>query len=341
MINCRSKAVFLDRDQTLIHDPGYISHPDQVTLLDGAPEALVELRNLGYVLVVVTNQSGVARGIITEPVLQEIHDRMEALLAERGARLDRIYYCPFHADGTVERYRRPSDCRKPNPGMLLKASEEMDIDLRRSWCVGDSFSDVEAGARAGCRTILIEGSSPPKRPTPGQPNPDYVAVNLREAVNIIKKFHRDSAMDSLQNNSEVSHTGKPVVPVQMPADRPSGQAAPLTPRPSAPGGPGQSPASPSVSVPAGAPDTPSHRTEQLLEAILGQLREVHGSTSSEDFSIMRVLAGIVQMLAVACLVLALWKLTDERVAYDPAFAALGFAAVLQTMALTFYTMNRR
>ncbi len=340
MVNSRSKAVFLDRDQTLIHDPGYISHPDQVALIDGAPEALVEIRNLGYVLVVVTNQSGVARGIVTEPVLQEIHDRMEALLADRGARLDRIYYCPFHADGTVERYRRPSDCRKPNPGMLLKASEEMNIDLRRSWCVGDSFSDVEAGARAGCRTILIEGSSPPRRPTAGQPNPDYVAVNLREAVNIIKKFHRDSAMDSLQNNPEVSHTSKPVVPVQMPADRPSGQAVPLTPKPPAPAvATGQSPTSPSGA--AEAQDSPGHRTEQLLEGIQGQLREMHGSASGEDVSIMRVLAGIAQMGALACLVLALWKLTSQQVSYHPVFTALGFAAVLQTMALTFYTMNRR
>jgi D,D-heptose 1,7-bisphosphate phosphatase len=339
MVNGKSKAVFLDRDQTLIHDPGYINHPDQVSLIDGAPEALVELRNLGYVLVVVSNQSAVARGIVTEPVLQEIHGRMEALLAERGARLDRIYYCPFHPDGTVERYRRPSDCRKPNPGMLLKASEEMGIDLRRSWCVGDSFSDVEAGARAGCRTILIEGSSPPKRPTPGQPSPDYVAVNLREAVNIIKKFHRDSAMDSLQNNPDVSRTSKPVVPVQTPGDRPSGQAAPSTPRPSPSVAPGQNPSP--LSGPAGAQDTPGHRTERLLEDILGQLREMHGSTSNDDVSIMRVLAGIVQVLALACLVLALWKLTSQQVTYHPVFTALGFAAVLQTMALTFYTMNRR
>jgi hypothetical protein len=145
-------------------------------------------------------------------------------------------------------------------------------------------------------------------------------------------------MDSLQNSPDVSRTSKPVVPVQIP-DRPSGQAVPLPPKPSASAAPAQSPASPSG--PAEAKDAPGHRTEQLLEDILGQLREAHGSASGEDVSIMRVLAGIAQMGALACLVLALWKLTSQQVSYDPVFTALGFAAVLQTMALTFYTMNRR
>jgi hypothetical protein len=189
---------------------------------------------------------------------------------------------------------------------------------------------------------------------PGQPNPDYVAVNLREAVNIIKKFHRDSAMDSLQNDPEVTHTAKPAVPVQTSADRPSGlsQAVPLTPRPSAAAASAANPA-PSPSPVAAQPlpptqpqhqpqDPASHRTEQLLEGIQEQLRQMRGSSApSEDVSIMRVLAGVAQMLALACLVLALWKLTSERVTYYPVFTALGFAAVLQTMALTFYSVNRR
>jgi len=147
------KAIFLDRDNTLIEDPGYISSPEQVKLLDGVAEALVELKAFGYKLIVVTNQSAVARGIVTEKVLGEIHKRLEQLLSEKNAFLDRIYYCPYHPKGVVAKYRKESDCRKPNPGMLLRAAEEMDIDLGQSWCVGNSISDMEAGLRAGCKTI--------------------------------------------------------------------------------------------------------------------------------------------------------------------------------------------
>ena len=112
------RAVFFDRDDTLIKDPGYINNPDQVVLLDGVTEALVALRNLGYKLVVVSNQSAVARGIVTEKVLGEIHDRLRQLLAKKGASLDGIYYCPYHPDGVIARYRKESDLRKPAPGML-------------------------------------------------------------------------------------------------------------------------------------------------------------------------------------------------------------------------------
>ncbi|OHB54074.1 MAG: hypothetical protein A2173_08580, partial [Planctomycetes bacterium RBG_13_44_8b] len=140
-----NKAIFLDRDNTLIEDPGYINHPDQVKLLDGVTEAIIELRDLGYKLVVASNQSAVARGIVTEKVINDIHDRLKQLLAEKGAFLDQIYYCPYHPDGVVRKYCKESNMRKPNPGMLLTAAEEMDIDLSRSWMIGDSTSDIEAG----------------------------------------------------------------------------------------------------------------------------------------------------------------------------------------------------
>ena len=337
----KGRAIFLDRDNTLIHDPGYISHPDQVVLVDGVAEALKDLRALGYRLVVVTNQSAVARGIITEAVLREIHHRMETLLAEQGARLDRIYYCPHHPDGVVERYRGQSDWRKPNPGMLLTAAQEMDMDLTRSWCIGDSFSDVEAGARAGCKTILIDGPSPSRSGAPGPaqgspqraPTPDYVAVNLREAVNIVKKVHRDSAMDSTQNRLETVHPNKPLPSQQPPSDRPDGAVAGA--RTATPPVPGPRP------VPAASDDLCGDRTEHLLESILGQLRDMQRGRAQEDFSVIRTLAGVIQMAVLACLVIALWNLTGRNTSYDPVFAALGFAGVLQVMALAFYTMNRR
>ena len=104
-----NRAIFLDRDGTIIEDPGYLSHPEQVNLLDGAAEALNELRAMGYKVVVVSNQSGIARGILSENDLEEIHDRLRQLLAEKGAYLDQIYYCPYHPDGVVPKYRKESD----------------------------------------------------------------------------------------------------------------------------------------------------------------------------------------------------------------------------------------
>jgi D-glycero-D-manno-heptose 1,7-bisphosphate phosphatase len=118
-MNMSNKAIFLDRDGTLIEDPGYLNHPEQVTLLEGVAEALIELRAMGYMIIVTTNQSAVARGIVSEKVLGEIHNRLRQLLTERGAYLDQIYYCPYHPDGVIPKYRKESDWRKPNPGMLL------------------------------------------------------------------------------------------------------------------------------------------------------------------------------------------------------------------------------
>jgi D,D-heptose 1,7-bisphosphate phosphatase len=193
-MNMSNKAIFLDRDGTLIEDPGYLNHPEQVKLLEGVAEALIELRNMGYILIVTTNQSAVARGIVSEKVLGEIHNRLRQLLTERGAHLDQIYYCPYHPDGVIPKYCKESDWRKPNPGMLLAASDEMDIDLSQSWKIGDSSRDIEAGLRAGCKTILVTRLSRYKT-TYGKPDgakPDYKSVNMKEAVNIIKQYHRSS-----------------------------------------------------------------------------------------------------------------------------------------------------
>ena len=136
------KAIFLDRDGTIIEDPGYLNHPDQVVLLDGVAEALVELRGMGYKLIVVSNQSSVARGIVSEQTLKEIRHRLKQLLAEKQAYLDRIYYCPYHPEGAIEKYRKESELRKPKPGMLAAASEEIDIDLTQSWMIGNSGRDI-------------------------------------------------------------------------------------------------------------------------------------------------------------------------------------------------------
>ncbi len=149
------RAVFLDRDGTMIRDVGYLNQADQLQVLPGVPTALRLLRGAGFLLVVVTNQSAVARGRLTEENLCAINRRLNTLLGEFEAGVDAFYYCPHLPAGTVGRYARACDCRKPSPGMLERAARELDIDLQASYSVGDSERDVEAGRRAGCRTIRL------------------------------------------------------------------------------------------------------------------------------------------------------------------------------------------
>jgi len=325
------KAVFLDRDNTLIEDPGYIKDADQVKLLDGVPEALVELKALGYKLVVVSNQSAVARGIVTEETLDEIHDRLQELLAEKGATLDRIYYCPYHPDAVIAKYRKESDWRKPSPGMLLAAAEQMDIDLGQSWMIGNSDSDIEAGSRAGCRTILLSPSSQPReadlQPLSAGPKPDYTSVNIKEAVTIIKKCRHLCVDMKNQNQSAVQSQTQQAIEVE---ERPP---APEKPKPQTP--------PPQASIAAAEQQITGERSEQLLGGILEQLKRMERAEMFGEFSIMRLLAGIVQILVLFCLLMAIWFLTSPTSRGNAVSIALGFAAVLQLMSLTFYVMQGR
>lgn len=309
-----NKAVFLDRDNTLIEDPGYINHPDQVKLLDGVPEALIELKALDYALIVVSNQSAVARGVVTEKVLGEIHDRLKYLLAEKGACLDRIYYCPYHPDGVIPKYRKASDYRKPNPGMLLAADDEMGIDLSQSWMIGNSDCDIEAGLRAGCKTILINRPLHHEQPAPcsslAGTNPDYTAVNLKEAVNIIKKYRHSSNERRAQTHSVPTYQTKSVSQV----------AEQLT---------------------LSEPVEVQRQTEQLLKNILEQLKSMQRANMFGEFSIMRLIAGIVQIIVLFCLLVTIWLLMSPSRQDSSVLIALGFAAVLQMMSLSFYMMRGR
>ena len=356
------KAIFLDRDDTLIEDPGYISSPEQVKLLDGVAEALIELKSLGYKLIVVTNQSAVARGIVTEKVLGEIHKRLEQLLAEKMAFLDRIYYCPYHPDGVVAKYRKESDFRKPNPGMLLRAAEEMDIDLGQSWCVGNSISDMEAGLRAGCKTILIDLPSHQQQLEPGQPRPDYKAVNIKETVNIIKKHHRSSAEVEVQTHSATTDQIEPVrqVTEQIPETvEPVSQAAEQIPEAVEPASQTTEqtpevaesvlhteeqqlqPEPEEAQTHPTEEEIPGDRTEQLLNSVLKQLKSMQRSDMFGEFSIMRLMAGIIQILALFCLLMTIWFLMSPNRQDNSVFIALGFAMVFQLMSLTFYIMHGR
>jgi D,D-heptose 1,7-bisphosphate phosphatase len=300
------KAIFLDRDDTLIDDPGYINHPDQVMLLDGVAEALIELRAMGYKLVIVSNQSAIARGIVTEKGLADIHERLKEQLKRAGAQIDAIYYCPYHPDGAIDKYRKDSDMRKPGAGMLLEAANDHDIDLTKSWMIGDSSRDIEAGSKAGCKTILLDSSSLTRKLKPCKPKPDHRAVNMKEAVNIIKNDSRKPRKQDTPQSEE-----KPAIEQIA-----SNTAGPVS-------------------------ETGADRTDLLLREILEQLKRNHRTDMFEEFRVMRFLAGIVQFLALACLFVTIWFLMGPKRTDASVLTALAFAAVLQLMSLTFYVMQEK
>ena len=177
-------AVFLDRDGTMIGEVDYLRSVEQLRLLPGVAGAVRRLNEAGFAVVVTTNQSGVARGLLTEGDLDRIHEQLRQRLVRRGARLDGLYYCPHHPEAKVARYRRECGCRKPSPEMLQRAAAELDLDLKQSFAVGDSERDVEAGRRAGCRTVLVR-TGYGKRAEAGlgeADRPDHIADDLASAV---------------------------------------------------------------------------------------------------------------------------------------------------------------
>ena len=148
-------AVFLDRDGVLNEDRGYVHRWEDFSFLPGAIEALRQLQQKGYLLVVITNQSAVARGLCTEADVLALHERMCAFLRERGIELAGIYHCPHHPQGSVSDYAIACACRKPEPGMILRAAQAHGIDLSRSLLVGDKLSDLEAGRAAGIPSLYL------------------------------------------------------------------------------------------------------------------------------------------------------------------------------------------
>lgn len=155
----KQKAIFLDRDGTINKYVGFLRDIDEFELLDGVADAIKEINKSGYLAIVVTNQPVIARGEVTYEELNLIHNKMETLLGNEGAYLDAIYYCPHHPhsgyEGEIPELKFDCDCRKPKPGMLLKAAKDYNIDLSQSYMVGDSENDVEAGNAAGCKSVLL------------------------------------------------------------------------------------------------------------------------------------------------------------------------------------------
>ena len=149
------RAVFLDRDGTINVEKDYLHRTEEFEFIRGAPEAIKRLNDAGFLVIVVTNQAGVARGYYDEQDVAALHEHIQQLLAEYGTRIDAFYHCPHHPTEGVGGYRVDCDCRKGSPGMLLQAAREHDIDLARSFMVGDKIADIEAAVRAGCHPILV------------------------------------------------------------------------------------------------------------------------------------------------------------------------------------------
>lgn len=158
----KQKAIFLDRDGTINKYKGFIRNVEDIELLPEVTEAIKKINNMGYLAIVVTNQPVIARGEVTIEQLEEMHNKIETLLGNEGAYIDGLYYCPHHPDkgydGEIPELKIKCNCRKPEPGMLLKASEDFNIDLEKSWMVGDSKNDIIAGKKAGCKTGVIDSN---------------------------------------------------------------------------------------------------------------------------------------------------------------------------------------
>jgi D,D-heptose 1,7-bisphosphate phosphatase len=186
------KAVFLDKDGTLVDDIPYNVAPQRVSLCNGAGPALRLLARLGYRLFVVTNQDGIAFGRFGEDAMDAVASRLQHLLQHEHLTLAGFYYCPHHPEGSVAPYATACHCRKPKPGLLLKAAHDHGIDLRASWMVGDILHDVEAGNRAGCRTILLDNGNETEWRLGPRRVPTRMAPDLYTAAVLIAS-HGDAA----------------------------------------------------------------------------------------------------------------------------------------------------
>jgi D,D-heptose 1,7-bisphosphate phosphatase len=347
-----NRAVFLDRDNTVIEDPGYLSDPGAVKLLPGVELALKSLAQEGYKLVVVTNQSGIARGLFTEEALENVHAEVRRQLADRAVHLDAIYYCPFHPEGTIERYTRESDLRKPRPGMILQGARELGIDLFESWMVGDDARDVEAGQRAGCRTIRIRPRGE-HRPTPGEEDSetaqaDYTVRNLVEAARTVLRAPartRPAAPSEAQAqagpDSAAAVADGSVEDVVPAADVGAEDVAPAE---AARGDGDGAFGTPRLGEDAPREAPPEQHAWADGDAEIGRdllryVRQIACSERSEDFSFIKLLGTLAQAAAFIGLIVVLAHIVREQ---DMQAISWGVATVVvQLIALTMFTIRGR
>lgn len=188
-----SKAIFLDRDGTLNKEVNYLRRIEDIKILPGVKEALIKFRQSGFLNIIITNQSGIARGYLTENDLKNIHSEFRKLLRNESEDLiDEIYYSPYHTDGIIEKYSIQSKDRKPETGMILKARERFNIDLKESYFIGDSFTDMQCAENAGLKKILVKtgyGETDYEKCRESDIKIDYYADDLSDAAMFVEKYH--------------------------------------------------------------------------------------------------------------------------------------------------------
>jgi D,D-heptose 1,7-bisphosphate phosphatase len=185
----RNIAVFLDRDGVINEEVGYLDNLDKLKIIPGAYEAIKLINKSGMKAVVITNQAGVAKGLFTEDFVRETNYHLQKILREQEAYINNFYYCPHHPTEGEEPYRRICDCRKPAPGMLVQAARDLNIDLTKSYLVGDRFNDMEAATKAGVKGILVKTGyasellqdDGPDKAKP-ENKPDFIAADILDAV---------------------------------------------------------------------------------------------------------------------------------------------------------------
>ena len=185
MLKSKQKAIFIDKDGTLIPDIANNNDPSSIILNENVADGLRILARSGYKIIVVANQPGIAFGTCTPEALERIRGTIQLLLAKEEVPLHAFYYCPHHPKGSVPQYAIPCWCRKPKPGMLLQACIDMQLDIKSSWMIGDKLDDVEAGKKAGCQTILIDNGNEVEWNLTKSRSPQYTCSNIKEAATLI------------------------------------------------------------------------------------------------------------------------------------------------------------
>jgi D-glycero-D-manno-heptose 1,7-bisphosphate phosphatase len=183
-----NRAVFLDRDGTIIEEVNYLRRIEEMIVFPFSAEALQKLEAAGFLNVVVSNQSAIARGFLSEADLKTIHEELARRLEKDGARIHAFYYCPHHLEATIEKYRKACECRKPRAGLIFRAVSDLQIDVNASFVVGDRAGDIGAAREAGCRSVLVKtGYGETALKELGDLQPAYVAENLLEAAEWIMR----------------------------------------------------------------------------------------------------------------------------------------------------------
>jgi len=188
------KAVFLDKDGTLIPDIPYNVNVDLIELEEATIEGLKQMKEEGFLLIVISNQAGIAKGYFTKEAVEKVKEKIAYLLQPHHIKIDGFYYCPHHPQGTVKEYAIECNCRKPLPGLLLQAASDFAVNLQQSWMIGDILHDVEAGKRAGCRTILLDSGNETEWQMNEWRTPDFTAKDLEEAATIIQMNLKTAAV---------------------------------------------------------------------------------------------------------------------------------------------------